>query len=297
MSKVLVTGATGNIGRKLVSLLMQQSLPRQPGPGNPTLTVVPCFRKPDDASAFIALGASPVFLDMNEPASVRHAMRGIDTLFLLKPYTIRMLIQSKIVLDAARAAGVGHVIHVGAFGADDTPWATIGWNHLVERYIEALGFHWTHLRPNFFMDNLFRAVRPTEGVLAHFMQELPVSWISCQDIAAVAAAVIAQPEIHHRRTYSLAVESCSLPHMAKLLSELTGRRYRYVRLTPEAGFEMMTRIGREPEFVQPWLQYMTAVAEGQVEGVDSVFNNVQALTGSRPQSLRDFIGTHLGRFT
>jgi len=287
LSTVLVTGATGNIGRQLVSLLR----------GNSAVTTVPCFRQQTDAEKFMFMGLSPRHLDMDDPVSAGAAVQGVDTLFLLKPYTIRMLIQSKVMLDAARAAGVRHVIHIGAHGADDTPWATIGWNHMVERYIEALGLSWTHLRPNFFMDNLFRSARPEAGMVTHFLAGLPISWISCRDIAAVAATVILNPQEHLNCTYPLAADRCSMPQLARLLSDLTGQEYRYQRITAQAGFEMMTKMGREPEFVRPWLDYMAAVADGRVAGVDAVFDNILELTGNAPLTLRDFISRHRERFS
>ena len=298
LSRVLVTGATGNIGGYLVRRLTERS----------SVTAVPCYRKPADAEAFRSLGLSPVPLDMDRPESAREALSGIDILFLLKPYTIRMLIQSKIMLDAARSAGVRHVIHLGAHGADDIPWATIGWNHMVERYVEALGFGWTHLRPNFFMDNLLRSARPLtdedgnpadlpEARVTHFLGERPISWISCRDIAAVAAAVIQNPQAHHGKVYPLAVQQCSMPGLAVMLSELTGRQYRYQRLSPETGFEMMTKLGREPEFVRPWLDYMAAVADGKVPGTEAVFDNIEPLTGEKPTLLEDFIRENRERFS
>jgi len=286
-SRVLVTGATGNIGAHLMTSLW----------GRPDVTAVPCYRQATDADRFRESGFSPVRLDMDDPESARAAVQGIDTLFLLKPYTIRMLIQSKIMLDAARAAGVQHVIHLGAFGADDTPWATIGWNHMVERYVEALGFGWTHLRPNFFMDNLFRTARPREGVVTHFLAEGPVSWISCQDIAAFAASVILDPEKHRGKTYPLAVDRCSMPELAGLLCQLSKKDYRYQRLPAQTGFDAMTALGREPEFVRPWLDYMAAVADGKVAGVAEVFGNFQDVTGKAPILLADFIRANLDRFS
>ncbi len=287
MITVLVTGATGNIGGRLVTLLAGQS----------GVTTVPCYRSEGDAEKFAAMGLSPVHLEMDDPESARRAVEGIDTLFLLKPYTIRMLIQSKVIADAALQSGVQHIIHVGAHGADDVPWATIGWNHMVERYIEALGFNWTHLRPNFFMDNLLRSARPEQGVIAHFLGDAPVSWISCHDIAAVAAAVITNPEKHRNQTYPLAVERCSMPQLAQLLSELTGLAYRYQRVPAQTGFEMMTNMGREPEFVRPWLDYMAAVGDGRVHEVDAVYNNIRPLTGSEPLTLRAFILANLAKFS
>ena len=69
-------------------------------------------------------------------------------------YIVDMLLQSKVLTDNAKKAGISHVVHLGACGPDD---ATVGhwaWHQLVERYIEWAGFTFTHLRPQDFMQNL-----------------------------------------------------------------------------------------------------------------------------------------------
>lgn len=282
MTKVLITGATGNIGSQLVKLLQ----PR------PDVDVVPCFRSADAAAEFERRGLAPRYLNMDDVGSVRSAMAGIDRLFLLKPYSIKMLIQSKRVLDAAKHAGVAHVVNLGAHGVDETPWAIIGWHHMVERYTEALGFDFTHLRPNFFMDNLLRSVSPESGEIYHYLGDAPISWVSTADIAACAAAALCAPEQHRNRTYSLAFDSLSMPGIAGLLEEVKQAPFRYVRLPREVGLENMLKIGREKEFIEPWLDYMEGISSGQVTGVDATFQDTPLLDNRAPQSLRNFVEHH-----
>jgi hypothetical protein len=82
-----------------------------------------------------------VLLDLDRIETLGPAMHGVDTLFMLKPYSIDYLIQSKRVIDAAARAGVRHIVNLGSFGADDTPWASIGWNRLVEAYLKGTRPH------------------------------------------------------------------------------------------------------------------------------------------------------------
>src|SRR5690554_3692477 len=184
MRRILVTGATGNIGGHLLSMLAD----------TPGIETVAGYRRPSDAPVLHEAGATPVWLEMDRIDSMPAALQGVDALFLLKPYTIKMLIQAKQLLDCAHHAGVRHIVHLGAHGNDDTPWAIIGWHHMVERYIEALDFEWTHLRPNFFMENLIKGINRDKGELYHYLApHVPVSWIACRDIALAAHAALTRP--------------------------------------------------------------------------------------------------------
>ena len=283
MIKALITGATGNIGSKLVKALAETD----------RVEVIPCYRKPEDGQAFEECGFKPRYLDMNDSPSITKAVQDIDTLFLLKPYSIQMLIQSKRILDAALQAGVSHVVNLGAHGADDTPWAIIGWHHMVERYTQALGFVYTHLRPNFFMDNLYRAVNSETQEIYHYLGDVPVSWISTTDIAACAATAICDREKHGGQTYSLACEALSLPQIAAMAEEISGRHYRYVRLPRDTGLETMLRLGREKAFIEPWLDYMDAISEGRVENIDATFSDSALMDRGHTQTVHQVLSHHL----
>ena len=92
-----------------------------------------------------------VYLDLDQVDTMAPALEGIDRLFMVTGYTIDMLRQSKDLLNAAKRAGVKHVVHLGACGNDDTRIAHHAWHQFVERYIEWSGFSFTHLRPEIFI--------------------------------------------------------------------------------------------------------------------------------------------------
>jgi NAD(P)H dehydrogenase (quinone) len=177
----LIMGGSGTIGSYLVRELL---------PDRERLNIVAAARSPKSAQHFARLGCATVALDLDRTESLAPAMAGVSTLFMLKPYSIDYLIQSKRVIDAARKAGVQHIVNLGSFGADDTPWTSIGWNRLVEAYLQVSGMHYTHLRPNFFMDNVPKRTDHTSGQIVHYFGPTAVSWIAAQDIAAVAAVVL-----------------------------------------------------------------------------------------------------------
>lgn len=148
---ILVLGATGQTGRLVVEELRHQ-------PGAVHLRVA--ARKETDLARFRAAGLDAVRVDLNDPSTFGLALAGVDRLFLLTGYTVDMLVQSKTLVDAARKAGVRHLVHQGIFGQWDCTDAHFAWHQLVEAYIERSGLAWTHLHPNFFME-YFRVAPPT----------------------------------------------------------------------------------------------------------------------------------------
>ena len=91
---------------------------------------------------------------------------------LLTGYSVDMLAHSKRLLDAAKAEGVDHIVHLGAMAADDTPYAPLAWHQLIERAIEAMNFSWTHLHPNFFMDTVWSGFLHRPDRLVHYRERV-----------------------------------------------------------------------------------------------------------------------------
>jgi NAD(P)H dehydrogenase (quinone) len=139
--RVLVMGATGQVGGSVASLLARE----------PQLEVVAAARNPAKASH---LGVPVVLLDLDKIETFAPALEGIDRLFMATGYTVDMLRQSKDLVNMAKRAGVKQIVHLGACGDDDTRVAHYGWHQFIERYIEWSGVMFTHLRPEIFMQNL-----------------------------------------------------------------------------------------------------------------------------------------------
>lgn len=76
------------------------------------------------------------FLDLDDPTTFALALAGVDRVFLLTGYTVGMLTQSKTLVDAAKKAGVSHIVHVGVFAEWNTTDAHFAWHQMIEKYIE-----------------------------------------------------------------------------------------------------------------------------------------------------------------
>jgi NAD(P)H dehydrogenase (quinone) len=292
---ILVLGATGKIGGALIEELL-------PDHAAGRLRLVAAARRAEAVRQLEERGVEARHIDLGvaetqglEP--ILDAMDGIDRLFLLTGYDVKMLAQSKAAIDAAKAAGVGHIVHLGVHARDDTTIAHFGWHQLVEAYIERSRLGYTHLHPASFMQNLPMLARlggATLGVITHFIGEARTSWVDTGDIAAVAAVVLRAPHAHVGRTYPLATEAASMDEIAFLLTEVTGPPRRYEPQEPEAFLRIMTAAGTDPVYMACVRNVFERTRSGSLAEAAETFDTVERLTGRAATSLRAFLGRHRG---
>ncbi len=283
--RVLITGATGQVGSKTIEFLLP----------NKEVEIVAAVRSPAKAAAFAARGIATVILDLDDESTHLPALQGIDRLFVLTGYTVDMLRQSKALLDNAKKAGVHHVVHLGACGRDDTTVAHWAWHQLVERYIQWLGFSYTHLRPETFMQNVLsyggeKSIR--NGVIHAFVQDARLSWVSVDDVAEVAALALAHPELHAGKTYRMGYEAASFGELAELMTSSVGQPFRYEPLAPEVFLEAMKSAGAEMAYMHCVYDHWKRYAAGTIPGADDTFDNFPSITGKQPTKWADFIEKH-----
>jgi uncharacterized protein YbjT (DUF2867 family) len=273
MQTLFLIGATGNVGTLLLRSLRERS--------NGTAMVKAAARSEQAAVAIVRTGAQPVAFDLRDPENFVAALAGNETIFLLRPYSIAQLIQGKQVIDSARRIGASHIVTIGAHGAPDTPHPIIGWNFLVESYVERSGMAWTHLRPNFFMENILAQRDPASGTIFNGLTA-PVSWIASSDIASVAAAVLLDPARHDGKAYSLASDRRTVSEIADLLSEMTGTPHRQVVPPREQTIDALVEAERERLYVE-------AINAGRVPEADEVFDTVADIAGHDGESWETFL--------
>jgi uncharacterized protein YbjT (DUF2867 family) len=231
------------------------------------------------------------------------AMRGVDRLFLLTGYDVRMLAQSKAAVDAARATGISHLVHLGVHARDDTTIVHFAWHQLIEAYIERSGLGYTHLHPGTFMQDLLvrrGAESAAPDVLVHFIGEAHPGRIDADDIAAVAAVaavVLRDPEPHSGRTYPLSTEAASMAEIASLLAEVTGLPWRDEPREPDAFFQAMVAAGADPVYLACVRNVFERTRNGTLPEASDSFDTVERLTGRPPASLRAFIENHRAAFS
>jgi len=280
--KILITGATGTVGGALLRTLHGSMAPGE---------VVAATRNPAKLVDVLPR-ACITAMDFDSPETLPPALEGVDALFLMTGYSVAMLLQSKMVLDAAAAAGVRHVVHLGAWGSERSRFQHLVWHDFVERYIQSAGFTWTHLQPKTFMRNVLTALRPGSTTIRQFYGRTVVGWIDPDDIAAVAAACLAQPEVHAGRTYRLAQDALSVDGVAQVLTQETGLAFTHEPRDPRELGAILAKAGMEAAYGQSLAESTVAIANGQVPGIAQVYDTVRDVTGRPGTTWREYARRH-----
>lgn len=286
--RILITGASGSVGG---ALLVQM----QAGAGLDGVVLVAASRSTAQRKAFEAQGVEAVALDFAVPGSVNAAMSGIDQLFLCTGYTVDMLVHSKLVLDAARDAGVRQVVHLGALGPKDTGLPHFVWHDYVEAYIAQLGFQHTFLRPRAFMQNVLSALRPGSCVLRHFSGASRIGWIDVGDIAQVAAQALLDPQRHAGKAYPLSEDSLSMDEVAAVLASETGLPFVAEARDTALLLPALLKSGMDPAYAASLARGTAATARGEAADAAAVYDTVRQVTGHAGTRWADFARIHLAR--
>lgn len=229
---MLVTGATGNIGRALVGEL--HALGAGPLRG---LTR-------DTAKAVFPEGVEAVEGDLARAASLKSALEGVRSLFLVS----RVGADADI-LDAAGRAGVDHVVLVSSITVQTHPHlGPAGENVAVERLLKDSGMAWTILRPTQFASNVMwwaDAIRGHETVRVPYA-DVGLPAIHPADIASVARVALTEPG-HRERTYALTgPERITARQQVEAIAAVLGRDVPFAEISrEEAHREMATFLGDE----------------------------------------------------
>ena len=284
--KILVMGATGQVGGALIPLLA----------ANPTVQVVAAARNRGKAAK---LNVPSVHLDLDDFSTFAPALEGVDRVFMATGYTVAMLRQSKDLVNCAKRAGVKQIVHLGACGDDDTRVAHYGWHQFIERYIESSGLAYTHLRPEIFMQNLLGYGGESyvkQGVIRHYVGGARLSWVDCDDVAAVAAACLLDPDTHAGRTYRLGYEAKTYYELAEVFSAVIGQPFTYEPRPPSEFLQTVLAAGAEPAYMKCVFDSYTDLTNGVDLRSDEVFNNFAQITGGSSLTLADFARRHADSF-
>lgn len=283
--RILITGATGQVGSKTIDFLLP----------NKEIEIVAAVRTLAKAISFTEKGIDTVILDFNDESTHLSSFQNIDSVFIVTGYTVDMLRQSKVLLDAAKKAGVKHIVHLGACGSDDTTVAHWAWHQLVERYIEWSGFSFTHLRPETFMQNLLsyggkKAIE--NGVIHHYVADAKLSWVDVNNVAEVAALALSNPELHNGKTYRLGFDAKSFYEIAEIMQASIGKTFSYKPLAPEVFLESMINSGAEMAYMGCVYDHWKRYAAGTIPGADDTFDTFFEITGRQPTKWIDFVEKH-----
>jgi uncharacterized protein YbjT (DUF2867 family) len=279
---ILVTGSTGTIGSQVLSHLQGRGA-----------TVRALTRSPETAQ--LPAGVTPVRGDLADIDSLRAALDGVSTLFLLVPNVADELTQAMLALTAAREAGVKGIVYLSVFGADtyaDVP--HFAGKYTVEKMIEAMDLPATILRPAYFIQNDLRQKDPLQkfGAYGAPIGAKGVSMVDIRDIGEAAAIELLRREQSvtplPREIYPLVgPDALGGDDIAAIWSETLGRDIRY------GGNDLQVMEQRMKTMLPAWLALDLRLMFGryQSDGAVATADDVARLTtllGRAPRSYSAF---------
>ncbi len=269
--KILVTGASGNLGSAVVETLKARGI-----------AVKAAARDPKR----IANGTEVFRFDFADVSTHQAALQDVSGVFLVAPPmdpTAPELLNP--FLDAACTTGVNHIILNSAFGVDQNERAPL---RIVERHLMELGVAYTILRPNFFMENFSTGfIAPMIGQHSAFFlaaDDGRTSFISVRDIAAVAVTAFA--ERLTGREYNLTgPRAVSRTEVAAIISEAAGKTIRYQPISEED----MLKWARDNGMPEGAVQYMAVLYQAVRAGwTEAVTPDVEQIAGRPSVSFEEF---------
>lgn len=283
---IFLMGATGQTGRLILKDLDQSS---------DGVRIRFGVRKQEDLERFRSEGRDAVLFDLDDPKTLGPALCGVDRMNILTGYTIAMTHQTKWLVDAAKKAGVRHIVNQGVFAADDCTDSKFSWFGLVEAYIEASGIAWTHLHPNMFMDGMLSVSPPKGGSFPVFWGDERVGYIALQDLAAVTAKVLREgPGRHAGKDYYLSTETMTGSELATMLGEVLGKKITCdVRHPKDMENQFKSGSGEiEDWYARSSIEFCTQLSDGRMGYIGTVRDDVPYLLGRPATTFREWATTH-----
>lgn len=280
MTNVLVTGATGNIGKEVVHFLSKYS----------KLHIKAGVRDVGQSQRLFETEYNIAYshFDFENKTTFKRVFVGVDILFLLRPPHITDIQQVFApLLKEAKNAGVAKVVFLSVQGAEKSKVIP---HNKIEGLIRALGFDYIFVRPSYFMQNL------TTTLLAEIKNNNQITlpsgrgefnWIDTEDIGKFIAKIISEFDQYKNQAFEVTgIENLNFYQISELLTESLGRRITFKSMNPLSFYLRKKREGMSHDFaiVMTILHFLPRVQSSPNKSA-----NFEEIVGEQPQNLRAFI--------
>ncbi|MBO6807853.1 SDR family oxidoreductase [Thalassospira sp.] len=284
---VLITGATGQLGSLVVKHLLDRI---------PASDIAVSVRKPEKAADLSAKGIDVRAGDFNDLALMTNAFKGIETALVISAEddNATRIKQHRTAVDAAKAAGVKHIVYTGIVDPKADADFTYSAIHLdTENYIRESGVDFTILRNSFYADLLLAGVPHAleTGDFGAPAGDAKITYIPRNDLAEAAAVVLAKPADHVNKTYDLTgTKGVTHTEIAGYIADATGKPIKFVDLPAEVHTGILGSLGLPGHLVEALAGLYVDAKKGDYETVSDDF---ETLVGRKPQSVENFLQTAL----
>ena len=289
--RILITGASGNVGAETIAALsaMPTDTPAAPaaggGPGNRRLEIRAAVR---DTGCYSALSqiVSPVRFDFTDDSTWDSALEAVDAVFLVRPPAISD-IDAPLgpFIDRCAARGVKKIVFLSLIGVENMSYVP---HHKVEAHIRSSGIPFVFLRPSFFMQNLSTTHRKEiakEDEIFVPAGKGKTNFVDVRDIGEVAAKVLVEAG-HEGEAYELTGSSSyDYFEIAEMISQAIGRKIRYAKPSAARFFLRSVRRGMPFGYALVMAGLYTASALGKA---GKTTDGLEWLLGRKPRDFCSF---------
>ncbi|MGY1812240.1 NAD(P)H-binding protein [Blastococcus sp. SYSU D00820] len=294
MAGIVISGASGDLGRRVTDLLLQQA---------PDIELRLATRSPADLAEQAVRGVTVVHSDHQRPDLLEAAYAGASTLFLISGLNLgRRVTEHRNVIAAAQKAGVRHIVYTSVGGVQPRNPALSAMDHYQsELDLRASGIPYTFLRNALYSEivsNVLVAPAATVGVMAQATGHGRLAPVAKSDVARSATACLLDPDAHAGAVYEITgPELLDFAQIAAMGADVYGTAIEYGSVSAADRLAFFDSIGI-PRTYDP---SMPASADGHMwasdelvsaevaiaEGYQALLSDhVEQITGRRPASLR-----------
>lgn len=284
MMKVLVTGASGNVGSYVVKELL-----------NMREKVVAATTNIEKTNKFFDNKVEAVYFDFTNKSTFDKALEDVDRVFLMRPPHLGKPEDLYPFIDAMKACNVKLVSFLSLMGVENN---TIPPHHKIEKYIEKLQIPYAHVRPGFFMQNLSGVhsieIREKDEIFVPAAKS-KTSFIDAADIGLATAILLHNSEKYKNTAHTITgPEALDYYQVAEVLSRAVGRKITYAKpgfLKYRNYYIKKRKLDKAYVNVTVALYFMTRMGTAK-----EVTNGFYKLTGRTPRTLEEFAKENIKYF-
>lgn len=270
-----ITGVTGKLGGQLARELSQAGISSRL-----------LARRPQAVEDLEHMTVHESYYDTSQ--TTIDSLTGADVLFLVSGReSANRLQEHKNLIDAAKIAGVKHIVYTSFYQAAADTTFTLARDHAAtEAYIQEQGFTYTFIRDNFYMDFFVDLCREY-GEIKGPAGSGKVSAVVRDDVVAVALTILKNPQNFDNQVLDMTGPEClSMAEIADIVGRAWKKNITYIGETVEEAYESRKAWPAEDWEYDSWVSTYTAIAKGELQVVS---NDIENILGRPATSLREFL--------
>lgn len=281
MSKILVTGSTGNVGRYVVKHLLERG---------ESVVCTSSQKVPETIEM-----AENRYFDFTKPETFQPALVDVDRVYLMRPPHLGKPEDLYPFIDCMKEKGIKLVSFLSLMGVENN---TIPPHHKIEKYIERSGIPYAHVRPSFFMQNVSGIhaveIREEDQIFIPAGKSLS-SFIDAEDIGEATAVLLHSPEKYANTAHTITgSESLNYDQIAAILTKILGRKIMYAKPSLLKYRSVYIKKRKFPKgFVNITVGLYIMTRLGAAKQITDTFYQ---LTGKQPHTFEEFAKRYKSAF-